>query len=133
MHLKIQIYDAGSRPAANPAILAYKMRGLAPLHAPGSMHRLSDKELRRFLLPNKGALFVANDTDTNLIVGAAVFGQIEPRRAHLVVTAIADGVDQRIVVPNLTREFCGYFARKQVALSLVTPRRDDIRQLELDL
>lgn len=131
MHLKIHVFDAGSHPAANPALLAYKMRGLAPLHAPGSTNRFSDKDLRRLLLPDQGAIFVADDTDTNLIVGASVFKQ-EGRRARLLSTAVADGLDFRIVVPDLTREFCGYFARRQVAVNLSTPRRGDIRQLEFE-
>lgn len=130
MHLKIQIYDAGSRPAPQPAILAYKMQRLVPIHAPGSPHRFSCKQLSGYLKPGRGALFLANHDD--IIVGASVFGQFEPQRAHLVATAVADGVDERIIVPDLTRAVCDYYARRSIALSLVTPRRGDIRQLEFE-
>lgn len=132
MHLKIQIFYAGSNPAPQPGILAHKMRELVPLHAPGSPHRFSCGDISRLLSAHRATIFAAENEHRHF-VGATIIGHDGPKKAHLISTALADGVDTKLVVPPLTLAVCNYFAQRRVALKLVTPRRGDIRQLELNL
>lgn len=131
MHLKIQIFYAGSDPAPQPGILAHKMRELVPIHAPGSPVRFSCGDVSRLLSQNRGAIFAAEDVHHHFI-GASVIGHEGPKRARLICTSLADGIDYRLVIPDLTRVICTHYAGRKVALSLATPRRGDIRQLEFN-